>query len=150
MQPPASNTAYIVDPIEQAYRKKAEDLSNAGALRAYLVVVRQVGEDGKDKVLQLVFTAPSFSHVAAKYDRPEAGMEIIKQEFLARGEVSLAELAQKAMLGELATDKEVDLAGLKMCTACVHDWQPTQTRCTYGHRMDGEPANRICRGFRRK
>jgi len=131
---------------------KARELGKARALRSYIVVLKEivVGCDGKPtaQVRSICFTAPSWSHVAAKYDRPEDGVEIMKQEFLAPGEVSVMPLAWKAKLSEL-----IDLTGLNMCYNCQHDFRnnavPGQQfgRCTHGHRVDGEPADRICKGF---
>jgi len=76
---------------------KARELSNNGGLRAYLVVLRIMKADAKGElqmsVRSLCFTAPSWSHVAAKYDHPEDGVEIMKQEFLSMGEVSVLPLA---------------------------------------------------------
>lgn len=138
---------------------KARELSKNGGLRSYLVVLREMKTNPKGELVATVrsmcFTAPSFSHVAAKYDHPEDGVEIMKQEFLAMGEVSVLPLAYKGMMSEL-----LDLSGLKMCYNCAHDFRnnPTKERngmqipagCPHGHRMDTEPATTICRGFRPK
>jgi hypothetical protein len=123
---------------------KARELSNNGGLRSYLVVLRQFTTDGKMSVRSLCFTAPSWSHIAAKYDHPEDGVEIMKQEFLAMGEVSVLPLAWKGEMAEL-----VDLSGLNMCKNCVHDFnfQPDNRCHAGGHRMDGEPAQKRCKSF---
>jgi hypothetical protein len=130
---------------------KARELSNNGGLRAYLVVLRIMKADAKGElqmsVRSLCFTAPSWSHVAAKYDHPEDGVEIMKQEFLSMGEVSVLPLAWKGAMTEL-----IDLEGLKMCYNCQHDFRNEPSgRCTAGgHRMDGEPATKVCKSFKPK
>jgi len=126
---------------------KARELSRNGGLRSYLVVLRRVTHDGKMTVQTMCFTAPSFSHVAAKYDHPENGVEIMKQEFLAMGEVSVMPLAWKSQLAEI-----VDLSGLNMCYNCQHDFRLEQSgRCIAGgHRMESEPATIICKSFKPK
>jgi hypothetical protein len=138
---------------------KARELSNNGGLRAYLVVLREIvaGKDGKPemKVRSMCFTAPSWSHVAAKYDHPENGVEIMKQEFLAMGEVSVIPLAWKGMMAEIT-----DLSGLKMCYNCVHDFRNNARTgdhlhqayqpCSFGHRTDSQKAEDVCRGFQPK
>lgn len=137
---------------------KARELSKNGGLRSYLVVLREMKTNPKGELVATVrsmcFTAPSFSHVAAKYDRPENGVEIMKQEFLAMGEVSVLPLAYKGMMSEL-----LDLTGLQMCYNCVHDFRnnpprpgsdalhPTPMGCAFGHRIDSEPATKKCSGF---
>jgi len=126
---------------------KARELSNNGGLRAYLVVLRTIKADAKGEpqmtVRSLCFTAPTWSHVAAKYDHPEDGVEIMKQEFLAMGEVSVLPLAWKGEMAELT-----DMAGLNMCYNCVNDFrhQPNN-RCALGHRTDNSPATSKCAGF---
>jgi len=126
---------------------KARELSNNGGLRAYLVVLRRVTADGKYAVQSLCFTAPSWSHVAAKYDHPEDGVEIMKQEFLSMGEVSVLPLAWKGEMAELT-----DMSGLNMCYNCEWDFRADpQGRCTHGgHRMDKEPASKTCPQFKPK
>jgi hypothetical protein len=131
---------------------KARGLSNNGGLRCYLVILKQVTQDGKMVVRTMCFTAPSWSHVAAKYDHPEDGVEIIKQEFLAMGEVSVLPLAYKGQMAEL-----LDLSGLKMCYNCKHDFRnEADQRChapsitgtgSRPHRIDSEPATTLCSGF---
>jgi hypothetical protein len=137
---------------------KARELSKSGALRSYLVVLREVkpGPDGQPEatVRTICYTAMSWSHVAAMYDRPESGVEILKQEFLAPGECSVLPLAYKAQSQEIIGD----LSGLKMCYACEHDFRmnrviqsrdgpPIHEGCHYGHRVDGDKATTICKGF---
>jgi hypothetical protein len=137
---------------------KARELSKNGGLRSYLVVLREMKTNPKGELVATVrsmcFTAPSFSHVAAKYDHPEDGVEIMKQEFLAMGEVSVLPLAYKGMMSEL-----LDLSGLNMCYNCIHDFRqnplrqgadelhPAHVGCKFGHRINTEPATTICRGF---
>lgn len=126
---------------------KARELSNNGGLRAYLVVLRTVKVNEKGEpiytVRSLCFTAPSWSHVAAKYDHPEDGVEIMKQEFLAMGEVSVLPLAWKGEMAELT-----DMSGLNMCYNCVNDFrQQPNSRCSLGHRTDSSPATSKCVGF---
>lgn len=127
--------------------RKARELGNAGTLRAYLVVLRMVSPEGKETVRSLCYTAPSWSHVAARYDQPENGVEIIRQEFLASGEVSVVPLAYKAKMAEITGE----MKGLEMCYQCEHDFrvQPNM-RCSLGHRTDNSPAEPMCHGFRPK
>jgi len=124
---------------------KAREFSNNGGLRAYLVVLRQINLKGEMSVRSLCFTAPSWSHVAAKYDHPEDGVEIMKQEFLAMGEVSVLPLAWKGEMAELT-----DLSGLNMCYHCAFDFRNAPSgRCEAGgHRMDKEPASKVCPAFK--
>lgn len=135
---------------------KARELSKNGGLRSYLVVLREMRANPKGELVATVrsmcFTAPSFSHVAAKYDHPEDGVEIMKQEFLAMGEVSVLPLAYKGVMSEL-----LDLTGLQMCYNCIHDFRNNPPResqgmqvpsgCRFGHRTDSEPATKKCPGF---
>lgn len=130
---------------------KARELGKNGGLKAYMVVLREVKIDAKGDpqfaVRTLCFTAPSWSHVAAKYDHPEKGVDILKQEFLAPGEVSVLPLAWQSQLAEL-----VDMSGLNMCYNCLHDYRnEPDNRChAGGHRTDREPAERVCSQFKPK
>lgn len=129
------------------YEIKAEFLSKNGGLRAYRVVLREMNMKGEEVVRTVVFTAPSWSHVAARYDHPEEGVEVMHQEFLAMGEVVLYPLTQRATLGELAED----LSGLKMCRVCLYSHETsTNGRCQNGgHRFNTDPASKPCEKFKR-
>lgn len=129
---------------------KARELSKNGGLRSYLVVLREMKVDAKGElqmaVRSLCFTAPSWSHVAAKYDHPEDGVEIMKQEFLSMGEVSVLPLAWKGSMAEIT-----DMSGLNMCYNCIHDFRlQASGRCVLGHRTDSSKAETTCVSFKPK
>lgn len=134
-----------------AMELKAKELAKAKLLRAYLLTIKEVvaGPDGKPMVTArtICYMAPSFSHAAAMYDRPEIGVEILKQEFLAPGEVTLYPLETRAKAAEF----QEGMDGLGMCHKCLHDYrnQPSG-RCTRGHRTDRSLADEPCRGYEPK
>jgi hypothetical protein len=132
----------------QDYIDKAKRMSENGSLRAYLVAMRTVSAKGDPAIDVRVVVAPTWSHVASRFDNPKEGCEIIEQKFLAPGVAILEDLLWVPRFATGGVDPNANLAGLGMCSICKHDFreQPSGT-CRFGHRTDKSKADDRCPGF---
>jgi len=140
----------------QEYLSKAKQLSTEGKLRAYSVAIRCVDPKGGDPGVQ-VFTviARTWSHVAARFDNPEEGMEILDQRYLSPGVVLLEDIEKVArFVDPIAKAKVYDknMDGLGMCSHCMFDFNlNADKRChAGGHRLHYDKADKPCSAFKPK
>jgi len=85
------------------YIRRAKDFNKNHGLHSYLVVFQRAGFDGKIEIVKEVYSAPSFSHVAAMYDHPEEGVGVLDVKYMGVGKVSLKPLVQKPIADMLET-----------------------------------------------
>jgi hypothetical protein len=67
------------------------------------VVLQRAQLDGKVELVKDVYSAPSFSHVAAMYDHPEEGVGILDVKYMGVGKVSLKPLITKPVADMMET-----------------------------------------------
>lgn len=79
----------------EAYLCLAKDFNKNNGLHSYLVVFQKATTDGKIEIVKEVYSAPSFSHVAAMYDHPELGFAVLDCKYMGVGKVSLKPLITK-------------------------------------------------------
>ena len=77
------------------YLRRAKDFNKNNGLHSYLVVFQKATFDGKIEIVKEIYSAPSFSHVAAMYDIPEQGIAVLDCKYMGVGKVSLKPLVQK-------------------------------------------------------
>jgi len=85
------------------YLNRAKIFNKNGGLHAYLVVLQKAQLDGKIEIVKEVYSAPSFSHVAAMYDHPEEGVGILDVKYMGVGKVSLKPLITKPVADMMET-----------------------------------------------
>lgn len=139
-----------VQPSEQMqdYLDKATRMSNDGSLRAYLVAMRRVDAKGENVIDMRVVVAPTWTHVASRYDNPKEGCEIIEQKFLAPGVAILGDILWVPRFDTGDANPNANLAGLGLCSICKHDFREQPNgRCSFGHRTDKDKAETRCHGF---
>jgi len=85
------------------YLRRAKDFNKNHGLHSYLVVFQRAQLDGKVEIVKEIYSAPSFSHVAAMYDHPEEGIGVLDVKYMGVGKVSLKPLVQKPIADMLET-----------------------------------------------
>ena len=85
------------------YLRRAKDFNKNHGLHSYLVVYQRAQLDGKVEIVKEIYSAPSFSHVAAMYDHPEEGIGVLDVKYMGVGKVSLKPLIQKPIADMLET-----------------------------------------------
>jgi len=85
------------------YLRRAKDFNKNHGLHSYLVVYQRAQLDGKVEIVKEIYSAPSFSHVAAMYDHPEEGIGVLDVKYMGVGKVSLKPLIQRPIADMLET-----------------------------------------------
>jgi hypothetical protein len=92
------------------YIRLAKEMNNSNGLQGYLVVLQRVNVDGRVEICKEACVFPSFSHIAAFYDRPQDGIAVLDVKYVGVGKCALKGLVQKPMC-DLTEEKHGDYTG---------------------------------------